>query len=53
MPELSFSQVSKDKSYLDTCLKEACESIQRCLALLAGKDTQPEDVSINDGDKVV
>ena len=35
--------MSKDKSYLDTCLKEACESIQRCLALLSGH-ADPEDV---------
>ena len=36
-------QVTKAKSYLDTCLKEACESIQRCLALLGG-DAGSEDV---------
>ena len=28
-------QVSEDKTFLDTCLTEACESIQRCLALLS------------------
>jgi len=41
--KMSMLQVSKDKSWLDTCLKEACESIQRCLALLSG-DATPEEV---------
>ena len=43
---MSMLQVSKDKSWLDTCLKEACESIQRCLALLSG-DATPEEVKSN------
>jgi hypothetical protein len=33
----SLFQVSKDKNWLDTCLKEASTSIQKCLALLGGK----------------
>ena len=44
--KMSMLQVSKDKSWLDTCLKEACESIQRCLALLSG-DATPEEVKSN------
>ena len=44
--KMSMLQVSKDKSWLDTCLKEACESIQRCLALLSG-DAVPEEVTSN------
>ena len=27
--------VAQDKTWLDTCLREACDSIQRCLALLS------------------
>ena len=33
-------EVSEDQSFLDTCLREACQSIQRCLALLS--DTTEE-----------
>ena len=33
--KMSMLEVSEDKSFLDTCLREACESIQRCLALLS------------------
>ena len=33
-------QVSKDKNWLDTCLKEASTSIQKCLALLGGNTVQ-------------
>ena len=32
---MSMLKVSEDKTFLDTCLREACESIQRCLALLS------------------
>ena len=35
-------KVSEDKTFLDTCLREACESIQRCLALLSD---QTEEVN--------
>ena len=38
--KMSMLEVSEDKSFLDTCLREACESIQRCLALLS--DTTEE-----------
>ena len=33
--KLSMLEVSEDQSFLDTCLREACQSIQRCLALLS------------------
>ena len=33
--KMSMLEVSEDKSFLDTCLREACQSIQRCLALLS------------------
>ena len=32
-----FYQVSKDKTWLDTCLKDASKSIQKCLSLIEGK----------------
>ena len=38
--KLSMLEVSEDQSFLDTCLREACQSIQRCLALLS--DTTEE-----------
>ena len=38
--KMSMMKVSEDKTFLDSCLKEACESIQRCLALLS--DTTEE-----------
>ena len=38
--QMSMMKVSEDKTFLDSCLKEACESIQRCLALLS--DTTEE-----------
>ena len=38
--KLSMLEVSEDQSFLDTCLTEACQSIQRCLALLS--DTTEE-----------
>lgn len=40
--KISMLKVSEDKTFLDTCLREACESIQRCLALLSD---QTEEVS--------
>ena len=38
--KMSMLEVSQDKTFLDTCLREACQSIQRCLALLS--DTTEE-----------
>ena len=38
--KMSMLEVSEDQSFLDTCLREACQSIQRCLALLS--DTTEE-----------
>ena len=43
--KMSMKKVSEDKSFLDSCLKEACESIQRCLALLS--DTTEEVCASN------
>jgi hypothetical protein len=53
----SLFQVSKDKNWLDTCLKEASTSIQKCLALLGGKynscyyTRKPTLRPVNDKDK--
>ena len=38
--KMSMLEVSEDQSFLDTCLREACQSIQQCLALLS--DTTEE-----------
>ena len=44
--KMSMMKVTEDKSFLDTCLREACESIQRCLALLSDQTEEVDEYLI-------